>query len=335
MWGLFIVLLLVLVLPFTVKKIEHNLEYFLFVMGIMAAIVGEAWSGKLLVHALEDPIKITAAVLLAGLLFKWFQNHLEKGITYVLRKMPFPLFVFFVVVGLGFLSSIITAIIAALFLVLIISHMKMERKNVILLAVISCFSIGLGAALTPIGEPLSTIVVSRMNESFFYLIELIGLYVIPGVLLLGVFAAFVVKPTKGEGLEAEKETEGYGEIFLRSLKIYLFVFGLTMLGAGFEPLINAYLLDLNPSILYWVNVLSAVLDNATLAAAEISPAMTAETIKMILMGLLIAGGMLIPGNIPNIIAAGKLKITSKEWAKYGLPIGFALMVVYFVILLIV
>ena len=33
-------------------------------------------------------------------------------------------------------------------------------------------------------------------------------------------------------------------------------------------------------------------------------------IKAILLGLLVSGGMLIPGNIPNIIAAGKLNITS-------------------------
>ncbi len=50
------------------------------------------------------------------------------------------------------------------------------------------------------------------------------------------------------------------------------------------------------------------------------------------MGLLIAGGMLIPGNIPNIIAAGKLGITSREWAEVGLPIGLVLMALFFVIL---
>ena len=50
------------------------------------------------------------------------------------------------------------------------------------------------------------------------------------------------------------------------------------------------------------------------------------------MALLIAGGMLIPGNIPNIIAAGKMGITSKEWARYGLPLGFVLMVIFFMIL---
>ena len=82
-------------------------------------------------------------------------------------------------------------------------------------------------------------------------------------------------------------------------------------------------------------MISAVLDNATLTAAEISPEMSLEQIKAVLMGLLIAGGMLIPGNIPNIISAHKLKITSKEWAKLGIPIGLVMMVIYFGIIFII
>jgi len=335
MIGLIIILLLVLFLPFTVKQVEHNLEYFLFIMGILAAIVGGVFNTELLMHALEDPIKITLAVLIAGLLFKWFQNQLGNAIDKLSHKIPFPLFTALVVILLGLLSSVITAIIAALVLVLIVSNLSLERKHEIWLIIIACFSIGFGAALTPIGEPLSTIAVSKMGEDFFYLFELVGLYVIPGVIFLGLLAAFTVKRTERANSKIEQEAETYPEIFIRALKIYLFVFGLTMLGAGFEPLINQYLLDLSPKILYWINTLSAVLDNATLAAAEISPAMTDGTVKAILLGLLISGGMLIPGNIPNIISAGKLKITSKEWAKIGLPLGFALMVVYFVILLFV
>jgi len=49
--------------------------------------------------------------------------------------------------------------------------------------------------------------------------------------------------------------------------------------------------------------------------------------------LLIAGGMLIPGNIPNIVAAGRLKISMKEWAKIGVPIGIILLVIYFAVLI--
>ncbi|OEC91932.1 hypothetical protein A9239_17600 [Methanosarcina sp. A14] len=55
-------------------------------------------------------------------------------------------------------------------------------------------------------------------------------------------------------------------------------------------------------------------------------------IKCILMGLLVAGGMLIPGNIPNIISAGKLGITSKEWARLGIPMGLVTMAIFFVVI---
>jgi predicted cation transporter len=79
-------------------------------------------------------------------------------------------------------------------------------------------------------------------------------------------------------------------------------------------------------------MVSAVLDNATLTAAEISNQMSVIQIKAILMGLLISGGMLIPGNIPNIISASKLQITSKEWAKIGVPIGLAVMIIFYLIL---
>jgi predicted cation transporter len=47
------------------------------------------------------------------------------------------------------------------------------------------------------------------------------------------------------------------------------------------------------------------------------------------MGLLISGGMLIPGNIPNIVAANRLGIGSREWARMGLLIGLPLMALCF------
>lgn len=332
--GLIIILLLVLLLPFFVKVVEHNLEVFLFVMGLLAAIVAGVLDVELLKHALKDPVNITLAVLIAGLLFKWLKEPIEKGILKVSQSMNIRLFLALVIVILGLLSSVITAIIAAIVLVTIISIVDIDRKTQIKAVILACFSIGLGAVLTPLGEPLSTITTNKLNEDFFYLFHLIGIEVIVAVVVFGFITFFLLKPThKEERKKEENDVESYKEIILRSVNIYLFVFGLTLLGAGYETLVNRYLLDLSPSILYWVNMLSAVLDNATLAAAEISPAMGTETIKFLLLGLIISGGMLIPGNIPNIIAANKLGITSKEWAKYGVPIGLISMVIFFVYLL--
>lgn len=71
------------------------------------------------------------------------------------------------VIILGLASSIITAIIAAIVLVIIINVLPLDRKSEIRFTVLACFSIGLGAALTPIGEPLATITISKVNEDFF------------------------------------------------------------------------------------------------------------------------------------------------------------------------
>lgn len=332
--GLTIILLFVLFLPFTVKFVEHNLEVFLLIMGIAAAITGKKLTGDLFTQSLVDPINITLAVLVAGLLFKWLQTPLEKAILSASRAIPFRIFIALVVIIVGLVSSVITAIIAAIVLVLIVSVLKLDRKSEIRLVILACFSIGMGAVLTPIGEPLSTITVSKLNEDFFYLLNLLGSTVIPGVIGFAILAACMVQPKQSEDtLSSSLETESYGEIIIRSIKIYAFVMGLTLLGAGFEPFIEKYLLDLNPYVLYWINMISAVLDNATLAAAEVSPQLDSTTIRSLLLGLLISGGMLIPGNIPNIIAAGKLNITSKEWARFGVPVGLIVMGIYFVIIL--
>jgi predicted cation transporter len=333
MVGLFIILLLVLFLPFSVKRIEHNLEIFLFVMGIAAASISGMMNLHLIEKALIDPINITLAVLIAGLVCKWGQVQLEKSILWINRILSPRIFFGLTVIILGLASSIITAIIAAIVLVIIINVLPLDRKSEIRFTVLACFSIGLGAALTPIGEPLATITISKLNEDFFYLLKVIGPEVISAVVIFGILTILLVKPHEStDGLTSEQKVEGYKEILIRSAKIYLFVMGLTFLGHGFEPLINEYILGLHPMLLYWINMISAILDNATLAAAEISPAMDQSTIHAVLMGLIISGGMLIPGNIPNIIAAGKLNITSKEWASFGVPVGLITMAVYFVVL---
>lgn len=337
--GLIIILLLTLSLPFFIEKIEHNLEYFLFVMGISAAIIAKVMSVNFIVEKLQNPLiyMITAAVFFAGLLFKLLNPHLKRFIDFTLNHISLKLFVFLIIVILGLLSSAITAIIASLLLVEIVNALPIHRKNKIEIDIIACFSIGLGAALTPVGEPLATIVVSKMHENFGYMFNIVGEYIIPGIIALGILGVFFIgRASKvSSSFKEELEEETFKGIFIRTFKIFIFMMALEFLGSGFEPLINKYVIHLNTTVLYLGNMLSAILDNATLAAAEISPKMDPAQIKAILMGLLISGGMLIPGNIPNIISAGKLKISSKEWAKLGLPLGFIFLGVYYVIIFII
>ena len=346
--GLAISLTSILLLPFFIKKVEHNLEVFLFIMGLITTIITGVISTDLLVHILHNEMLyfITLAVLIAGIIFKFTVDDIANGVEKAAQRIHLSVFLFFIICVLGIISSIITAIIASLILAEVAKALPIERKYKVRFCIITCFSIGLGAALTPIGEPLSTIVISLLKEDFFFLAKTIGIYILPGIIVLGLIGAVNIganakiiykSQMKREAREynCPISAETYPVILIRALKIFLFVVALELLGAGFRPMMDLYILHLDSVALYWINMGSAVLDNATIAAAEISPKMESEQIKAILMGLLISGGMLIPGNIPNIITACKLNIGSKDWAKFGVPLGLAFLIIYFIVLFLI
>ncbi|MEM4496521.1 MAG: DUF1646 family protein [Archaeoglobaceae archaeon] len=353
--ALFIMLGLVLILPFKVKKVEENLEPFFFVMGVLAVTVTHfalmihaglpMWTSELLLHALESPIGIVKiddipvlgifqVVLVVGLIIYFFNKPIYSALLNMMRKIGMRTFTFVFIVLFGLLSSVMSVIVCSVLLAEIALATPLERKKKIEFIVIACFAVGLGAALTPIGEPLSTIAVRKLSgppyyADFFYLIDLIGLYVVTGIVALGVYGAYRVGNVKIENIEIPEYTERIRAVIIRAVKVYIFVAALELLGAGCAPIIVWYISHVPAWGLYWVNMISAFLDNATLTAAEIGPSLTEFQIKSALMGLLVAGGMLVPGNIPNIVAAARMKITMGEWARIGVPLGFVLMSVYF------
>ncbi len=361
--GLFIIFLIVLIGPFKIKIIEQNLEVFLFICGVLALtisgyahlvdaagkiietgwrmdIIEEALIAPLYIsNSLHLPIGIVQVVLIVGLIIYKWHGPIHKAIRRMTDALSLKVMAFILIAVLGLVSSIISAILAAIILVEMVNALPLSRKSKIDLTVIACFSIGLGAALTPLGEPLSTIAISKLSgppyhATFTYLIEQLAIYIIPGIIAFGLVGMFFLGKanTKDPGLKAEDYSETLKDVIMRAVKVYVFIMALVFLGDGFKPIIFEYIAKMPPEALYWVNTVSAILDNATLTAAEIGPSFTSLQINAALMGLLIAGGMLIPGNIPNIISAGKLGITSKEWARLGLPLGFVTMVIYFVIL---
>jgi len=338
--GLSAIFLIVLAGPFLNKRVEGNLEAFLFAMGLVSATFSAVWSLELVEEGLTAPIGITLAVLAAGLFFHFLRRQLDAGMDALLNKVPLAPVILVVIATLGLFSSVISAIIASLILVEFVSVLRLHRRAEVNLTVIACFAIGLGAALTPLGEPLSTIAVSKLsgepyNATFFYLLELLGFYIIPAVVLIGAIGMFLVRRIPGDteaSLEAVEKKERVLHVFVRAGRTYVFVMALIFLGAGFKPLVDTYFSQIPYLALFWANMSSAILDNATLTAAEIGPSLTLPQIKAALLGLLISGGMLIPGNIPNIISAHKLKITSTEWARLGVPLGLALMAVTWVLM---
>jgi predicted cation transporter len=350
--GLFAIILVVLVAPFKVKIVEKNLEAFLFVMGILAVTLTSKWfvngaiNMDLILEAATEPILkgIVPAVLVAGLIFFYGQNAFQSFMNTLVKKTNLAAIIFISTLILGLICSVITAIISSLFLCEIANTLPLGRKDKINFVVIACFAIGLGAVLTPLGEPLSTIAITKLqgpplypggpgNAGFFFLMDQLGILIVLGVIVCAIFGMLYVgkRAGKAEVTAMGEEAGGLREVILRAVKVYVFVAALFLLGAGMEILIFKYLTKVPDFILFWVNMISAILDNATLTAAEIGPSLTQRQINAALYGLLISGGMLIPGNIPNIISAGKLGITSSEWAKLGVPMGLVLNAAYFVV----
>ncbi len=358
-WWMVILLVLialaVLVLPFKVKWCEHNLEVFFLIMGILAVTFSLQWSGELVLDAIKAPVLIGSlpigifqVVLIFGLLIYFFNRPFYRFIQAMVKKLSIRVFIFILVLFLGLISSIISVIVTSVILAEIVAALPVSRSDRVKLVVVACFAVGLGAVLTPLGEPMSTILVQRLsgppfNAGFTWPLEHFWYYIVPACLVLAVFGAIWIgrKTTpKKEAGPAEPEhhtTIEYSEtlktVILRGVRVFAFVAALVLLGEGLKPLIVWFLEKVPAFALYWINIISAVLDNATLTAIEISVDMKIDQIICVVMGLLIAGGMLIPGNIPNIVAAGRLKISMKEWAVIGVPIGLVVLVIFFIILI--
>ncbi len=345
--GLFAILLMVLILPVVVKRIEENLEPFFLLMGLIGVAInyhfGLVDHEELIILAKKAvttplsvsglPIGIVQVVFIFGLVFLYFHKPIYNAVDKIIKKLGFYVFTAVFILILGLVSSLISVIVTAVILSEIVAALEMEKRHKVELVVLTAFAVGLGASLTPVGEPLSTIAISKLNESFDYLFRLLGVYVIPGIVLIAIYTPIRMKK---EGIiikgVAAEYTESFKDILDRTIRVFVFIAALELLGHSFTPLVDWYFSRLEAWQLYWINTISAIVDNATLTAAEISPKLTEEQIRSALMALLISGGMLIPGNIPNIVAAGRLKIGSKEWAKIGVPFGFVLLMIYFIII---
>ncbi|MEF3279512.1 MAG: DUF1646 domain-containing protein [Elusimicrobiota bacterium] len=332
------IIVMTLILPFSVKKVEEEIEAFLLIMGISAVSISNLWSKHLVLEALKEPLPITITVFVMGILLKIFRKKIIDFMDRIVDKYSHRLIVFITVFIIGLTSSITTAIISAILLSEFINILKFQKNYEIKLTVLGCFAIGFGAILTPVGEPLSTIIVSKLkgephNADFFYMFKKFWIWIIPFILIISHIASKDVNKYKEiKNTLSEKEIETYKTVVYRAFKVYIFVMALVFLGNGLKPFTERFITGLKPELLYWINIISAILDNATLASAQIVPTLTERQITFIVMGLIISGGMLIPGNIPNIICASKLNIKSKQWAKYGIGYGAPIMIVYFLLL---
>jgi predicted cation transporter len=336
------ILIVLLFAPVMLAPVERNLEACFFALGIIAVTLGGLWEWQLARHAATEPIPITIAVIVAGSLFGLTRERLDRGFVRMRAAMPRSILTALTIFTIGILSSVITAIIAALLLVEMAGLLRLgqnmrgqdkrdqdKRDRVV---IIGCFAIGFGSALTPLGGPLATLAASALKLPFTGLFNLLIPYALPGIVAMSILSGVIARGEYSGGADTRVAVgEDTGQALVQGLKVFAFVAGLVLVSEAYAPLARRYVTMLGADALFWANITSAALDNTTLVALEFHD-MDLDRAREALISLLIAGGMLIPGNIPNIISAGVLRIGSGVWARTGVPLGLLMLGIYFAVL---
>jgi len=326
-----VILFLLLFGPLAITWIEHNIEIYCLGLGVLATILGAGFSRELVANVLHEPIAISIAVVVAALLFGWSGAWLDRSFKGLRERVSRPVLSASAIFVIAMISSVITAIVAALVLVEVVGLLHFEREKKVRVTIAGCFAIGMGAALTPLGEPLSTLAARALNLRFFGLFDLLAPWVIPGVVASSIVAGIFARGEYDDAHAVAHARQSYLEIVVQAAKVFAFIAGLVMISDAYALVANEYVSKMSNDFLFWANTVSAALDNATLVALEVHK-MTQPRAREAILALLISGGMLIPGNIPNIVSAGALRIGSKAWAKTGVPIGLVLLGIYFALL---
>jgi predicted cation transporter len=321
----------VLIGPIAIKPIERNVEIFFLVVGVLIAGLMGQFSTALIRACLREPLSFTLAVMVFGAGFHLLRDYLDRLLAAVVRVIDRRMICFCLTILLGLLAPLITPVVSALIFVEAISALHLERATETAVTVFACFAIGFGAGLTPLGLPGIAVVLRALHADFWYLARLLGPFVVVGVILAAVPSLFL--PFDSIKLHPTAPNESWRVVLLtRPGRVYLFIAGLVALSEGLRPVVDAYISRLPDGSLFWLNTISAVVNNSTLAVVEIGPTLSLHQQRAALLGLLISGGMLMPGNIPNIVAASRLRITSREWARIGLGTGIALLMLCFAVL---
>ncbi len=326
-----ILLALLLFGPISLDIVEHNIEAYFLVLGIIATAIGEGFSVHLIKSALTEPIEISIAVLIAGFLFRWIGPRLDSVFDALRARFSRATLAAISIFVIAMISSLITAIVAALVLVQVIGLLHIEDRRRPAVTVAACFAIGMGAALTPIGEPLSTLAAFALKLSFFGLFDLLAPWIIPGVMATAILVGYFARGGYADATEVVREDQSTSLVVKQAIKVFAFVAGLVLISHAYAPIATKYVAMLSNDTLFWANTVSAALDNATLVALEVHD-MTLVRAREAIISLLISGGILIPGNIPNIVSASALRIGSATWARIGVPVGIVLLGIYFALL---
>ncbi len=327
-----------LVWPLASRWVESHLEIFLLMVGAAAVTISGGWSVDFIYETLQYPVNVAFIVLVVSVIFNNYSRYIFRVLFAFFRKLEpqysFALLVFL----LGITSSLVSVTVAALVLAEVLKVVNLERLSTVRITVFACYAIGLGAVLTPLAEPLGLIINNALTGAphfadFFFLMRHFFVWIAPAILLLSAAAGYSARhagTTMQMHIREDKET--YGSMLRRTWHIYMFVAALNLISAGLRPLAQSTITHLGGKVLFLANAVSVIIDNATLAAIEIVPTISMNDLIYMVIGLAAFGSMLVQGNLPNIVAAEKLGIKSREWASVAVPTGLVLMGAYFIIL---
>ncbi len=333
-----LVALCLLVCPLAVRWVESHLELFLLAIGAAAITVSNQWSVALIRQALASPVYVAFIVVVVSVIFNNYSRYIFRVLFAFFRALEprysFALLIFV----LGMTSSFVSVTVSALVLAEVLKVVSLEHNTTVKITVFACYAIGLGAVLTPLAEPMGLVISSALagpphHADFFFLMRHFAGWITPAVCALAVAAGYCARHA-GTTLQMHirEDKENYTSILRRTGHIYMFVAALTLISTGLRPLAQSTITHFGGKVLFLANAVSVIIDNATLAAIEIVPTISETDLIYMVVGLAAFGSMLVQGNLPNIVAAEKLGIKSREWARVAVPTGLVLMAGYFIAL---
>ena len=333
-----LVVLNLLVWPLKSKWVENHLELFLLILGAAAVTISGMWSKEFIYDALNSPVNVAFIVLVVSIIFNYYSRYIFR-VLFILFRFFEPKYSFAILVFLlGITSSVFSVTVAALVLAEVLQVVNLEREQTVKVTVYACYAIGLGAVLLPLAEPLGLVIYKELaagphQADFFFVLKHFFWWIVPGILLMALAAGYTVRNANAQvELHIREDKEDTRSMLRRTWHIYLFVAALTLISTGLRPFADATIARLSGKILFWANSVSVIIDNATLAAIEVTPEVSIPNLMYMVIGLAAFGSMLVQGNLPNIVAAEKLGIKSREWARVAVPAGAVLMSGYFIAL---
>ncbi len=299
---------------------------------MLATLLGTGFTHDLVLEALHEPIAISIAVIVAALIFGWTRPWLDlalsSGCASACRAPVLTAASVFVIASI---SSIITAIVGALVLVEVVRPAAFHRRQAGAGDGRRMLRDRHGRVADAAGRAALDAGRASARLAFIGLFQLLAPWVFPGVLASSIVAGTFARGEYEEAPAARMCSQAYGTIFVQAGKVFAFIAGLVLISHAYGPIANEYVSKMSNDLLFWANTVSAALDNATLVALEVH-SMTLPRAREAILSLLVSGGMLIPGNIPNIVSAGALENRERAWAKIGVPMGLVMLGIYFAVI---